>query len=118
MKDLIAYCGLNCKTCEARLATVRDDDALREKVASLWSELNGVTITPAMIHCSGCRLDGPKTPFCESICPIRKCAREKAFETCADCEVMETCEKLGMIFRSTPEARGNLRALSEPADQP
>ena len=29
MHTFIAYCGLNCETCEARLATVRDDDALR-----------------------------------------------------------------------------------------
>lgn len=42
MNDYIAYCGLNCETCEARLATVNNDDALRSKVAKLWSELNGV----------------------------------------------------------------------------
>ena len=33
MKEYIAYCGLNCETCEARLATMKNDDALREKVA-------------------------------------------------------------------------------------
>ena len=45
MKELIAYCGLDCESCEARTATVRNDDALREKVAALWSELNGVEIS-------------------------------------------------------------------------
>ncbi len=35
MKDFIAYCGLDCESCEARLATVTYDDALREKVAKL-----------------------------------------------------------------------------------
>ena len=34
MDRYIAYCGLNCKTCEAYLATVNDDQALREKVAT------------------------------------------------------------------------------------
>ena len=29
LHDFIAYCGLDCETCEARLATVNDDDALR-----------------------------------------------------------------------------------------
>ena len=67
MKDFIAYCGLDCETCEARLATVNDDDALRRKVAALWSELNQVEITPAMIHCVGCRIDGVKTPYCEKL---------------------------------------------------
>lgn len=30
---LIAYCGLNCEECKAYIATVNDDDELREKVA-------------------------------------------------------------------------------------
>lgn len=50
MNQYIAYCGLNCEACEARLATIHHDDVLREKVAKLWSELNGVEITPEMIH--------------------------------------------------------------------
>lgn len=29
MKDYIAYCGLDCETCDARLATVNKDDVLR-----------------------------------------------------------------------------------------
>ena len=29
----IAYCGLNCEACEARIATVNNDDKLRAKVA-------------------------------------------------------------------------------------
>lgn len=41
MKQFIAFCGLDCETCEARLATVNHDDTLRQKVAGLWSELNG-----------------------------------------------------------------------------
>ena len=98
MNKFIAYCGLNCETCEARLATVNNDDAMRGKVAKLWSELNGVTITPEMINCVGCRIDGVKTPYCGSICPIRQCALGKGVETCGDCAEMETCEKVGMIF--------------------
>lgn len=33
MNPYIAYCGLNCAECEAYLATVNSDNALREKVA-------------------------------------------------------------------------------------
>ncbi len=29
MKDFIAYCGLDCESCEARLATVNNDNELR-----------------------------------------------------------------------------------------
>lgn len=58
MDQLIGCCGLNCETCDARIATITDDGALREKTAALWTELNGVTITPEMIHCTGCRVGG------------------------------------------------------------
>ena len=74
MHTFIAYCGLNCETCETRLATARNDDALRRRGAALSAELNQAEITPEMIHCVGCRIEGPKTSYCESLCPIRKCA--------------------------------------------
>ena len=44
MKDLIAYCGLDCEKCDARRATLTDDNALREKTAKLWS-VNGTAAT-------------------------------------------------------------------------
>lgn len=108
MNNYIAYCGLDCETCEARIATVRDDDALRGRVAKLWTELNGVEITPDMINCDGCRLDGAKTPFCESLCPIRQCALSKGVETCGGCGEMEGCEKVRMIIGNNQEARQRL----------
>ena len=33
MNRFIAFCGLNCEKCDARIATVNDDNELREKVA-------------------------------------------------------------------------------------
>ena len=109
MKHYIAYCGLDCETCEARIATIHNDDALREKVARLWSELNGVEITPEMIDCVGCRIDGVKTPYCESLCPIRQRAMGRGMETCGDCREMESCEKLGAITEHNPDALKRLK---------
>ena len=40
MREMIAYCGLDCEKCGAYLATIHDDQALREKTAKLWAELN------------------------------------------------------------------------------
>lgn len=51
MRELIACCGLDCEKCEARKATLMNDDKLREKVAQDWSALNHVLITTEMIHC-------------------------------------------------------------------
>ena len=109
MNDYIAYCGPDCESCEARLATVNNDTTLRKKVAKEWSELNGVEITPEMINCVGCRIDGAKTPYCESLCPIRQCALEKNLETCGSCGEMDNCEKLGMIVKNNPDVLRNLK---------
>ena len=108
MNDYIAYCGLDCKTCEARIATVNDDNDLRAKVAKEWSELNGVEITPVMINCSGCRIPGVKTPYCDSLCPIRQCAMGKKAETCGNCPEMKSCEKVGAIIGNNSDARERL----------
>jgi hypothetical protein len=109
MNDYIAYCGLDCEGCEARLATVNNDATLRQKVAKEWSELNGVEITPEMINCVGCRIDGAKTPYCESLCPIRQCATERGVETCGSCAEKDGCEKLGMIVKNNPDVLRNLK---------
>ena len=110
MDRLIAYCGLDCGKCEARRATLEDDDALRGKVAKEWSELNGVEITPEMINCVGCRIDGVKTPFCDSLCPIRQCAMGRGMETCGSCGELDSCEKIRMITEHNDEALSNLRS--------
>ena len=109
MKKYIACCGLDCESCEARRATVNDDDSLRQKVAKEWSELNGAEITPEMINCVGCRIEGVKTPYCESLCPIRQCALGRGVETCGGCDCMETCEILGAITGNNADALRRLK---------
>lgn len=109
MKKLIAYCGLDCEKCDARIATLNNDNALREKVAKLWSEMNGVEITPEMINCEGCRMNGVKTPFCNSLCPIRQCALDKGCETCGSCLEMNGCQTVGMVISNNSEASDNLK---------
>lgn len=36
MKQLIACCGLDCENCDTCLATVRNDNGLREQIARKW----------------------------------------------------------------------------------
>lgn len=109
MKELIAYCGLDCEACDARIATMNDDQALREKTAKLWSELNGHDITADMIHCTGCRVPGVKSPYCSDMCPIRKCAMDKGVETCGGCEEWQGCESLAGLLSHNDAARENLK---------
>ena len=109
MRKTIAYCGLDCEKCDAYLSALHNDAALREKTAKLWSKLNGVTITSDQIYCEGCRTDGLKTPFCDSLCEIRKCAAEKDGETCGACPGMESCRTVGAIIDGNETARKNLK---------
>lgn len=39
--QMIGCCGLDCEKCDARIATITNDNALREKTAALWTKRNG-----------------------------------------------------------------------------
>ncbi len=111
MKCSIACCGLDCERCDAYIATVNDDDDLRRRVAEEWSELNNVEITPEMVNCVGCRAEGVKMIFCQSLCEIRKCCVGKGYETCGSCGDMESCGKVAMIIGNNEFARNNLKGI-------
>ena len=53
MRNRIAYCGPDCETCDAYLATVNNDQELRERTVRLWSELHHAPILSEHIHCQG-----------------------------------------------------------------
>lgn len=109
MKLLIACCGLDCESCDARIATVENDHALREKTAKKWSEMNHAPeITADTIHCMGCRADGVKFAYCSNYCEIRKCVNEKGFATCGDCKELDTCQIVGCVLQHAPGAKENL----------
>ena len=111
--QLIGCCGLDCEKCDARIATLNNDNELRAKTAALWTKLNGVEITADMINCTGCRIDGAKTPFCDKLCSVHNCVREKGIDTCADCGHMNACPTLGSIAENSPVVLENLKRLRE-----
>lgn len=97
MKKLIAYCGLDCEKCDAYLATINDDQELQIKTAKLWAELNHAPILPEHINCQGCRADGMKTVFCDSICGIRQCALKKMPPLAAAARIWKNVPLLGQF---------------------
>ena len=111
MKQLIAVCGLDCEKCDAFIATKNNDQSLREKTAKKWAELNNVPILPEHINCEGCRMDGVKTVFCSTMCPIRQCAMAKGYVTCGACPEKEACPKLAPVWQSDPRAKTNLESI-------
>jgi hypothetical protein len=111
MKKVIACCGLDCATCDARIATLANDNELRIKTAEIWKKQFSSDITPAMINCTGCKEEGVKFAHC-SQCEIRNCTISKGFKTCADCNKMESCELLKNIHQYVPDALANLKSLN------
>jgi hypothetical protein len=111
MEKLISCCGLNCATCDARTATINDDDELRKVTAEKWSVMYSAKISSSMINCTGCREEGVKFSHC-SVCEIRNCAKEKGFSTCGECSEMETCSIVGGVHKYVPDAIINLKSLN------
>ena len=108
MKPLIACCGLDCETCDARKATLANDNHLREETAKKWSAMyEAPHITPELINCMGCRTEGAKFDYCNH-CEIRICVNAKGFNTCGDCADLDTCQVVSPVLQHVPDAKVNL----------
>jgi len=111
MPEMIAYCGLDCGTCNALIATQRNDNELRKKVAEEWSKAFGHPMKPEDINCTGCTTpQGVHIGYCESMCEVRKCAKPRQVATCADCSDY-ACAKLEGFFKMAPQAKTKLEGL-------
>lgn len=111
MEKLISCCGLNCTECEARIATLANDDKLRAETAEKWKLQFGATdISIESINCTGCMEPGVKLSHCAG-CQVRVCVISKGYKTCADCEKLETCDIVAQIHKFAPFAMENLKSL-------
>jgi hypothetical protein len=111
MEKLIACCGLDCAICDARKATVTNDDKLQKATAENWTVQFNADITPEMINCTGCREEGVKFAHCTE-CEIRNCVKAQGFDTCADCDKLENCSIVSGVHKFAPEALVNLKSLN------
>lgn len=107
MEKMIAFCGITCSECPAYLATQKDDDNERQKVAEMWSKEFDADLKPEDINCNGCLLEKePLFSHCK-VCTIRKCGLDKKVKNCAYCENY-ACEELTKFFAMVPDAKATL----------
>lgn len=106
---MIAYCGLDCSTCDALLATTTDSDEKRKETAREWSRLYQADIKPEQIHCDGCKSDGVKFFHCGN-CEIRSCCLSKGVDHCAACGDY-ICDTLAGFIKLAPQAGKALKTL-------
>ncbi|MCK4597018.1 DUF3795 domain-containing protein [bacterium] len=110
MQKMIAYCGIVCSECPGFIATQKDSDEERKKVAEQWSKMFSAQIKPEDVNCDGClTTDGRLIGYCR-VCEIRKCAREKVVENCALCAEY-SCEKLSDWLEKVPDAKATLEEV-------
>jgi hypothetical protein len=94
-ENMIGYCGYNCYLCAAR----SDDIKLREKLVNAWRKYLGHEMyTTENVACDGCKSKGNKVA--DKNCQARPCAREKGFESCAQCNEFP-CNKLKNLLGSS-----------------
>ena len=91
----IAYCGLDCSSCDVYRATAYDDDDLRQEYASKVLEQFKIEVEPANVNCHGCRDARPKSGYC-AWCQVRSCAIDRGYENCAYCPDY-ACDKLDKV---------------------
>ncbi len=107
MDKMIAFCGLICTGCPAFIATQKDDDNERKKVAELWSKEFNEDIKPGDINCDGCLSEnGRLFGYC-NVCEIRSCALGRSVKNCAYCDDY-ACDKLVKFFDMVPDAKSTL----------
>lgn len=71
MHDARAYCGILCQECPAYLATIHDDEPLRESTAKKWGEMLHTSLKPEEIDCLGCQVPQQLFSYCKG-CQIFK----------------------------------------------
>ena len=115
--EMIAYCGLNCVTCQIYLAT-RETDLKKQRrmreqiVLAIKKYLGEEKRVEDITDCDGCMVQGGRLYSNCQKCQIRKCASEKGLENCAYCSEY-ACEKLSKFFDSEGEEAGAKKRLDE-----
>lgn len=107
MEKMIGYCGIICSNCPVMLATQKDDDVERRRVADVFTKQYGNEFKPEDINCDGCISDSKRIfPHCH-VCGIRKCGIDKKVKNCAYCSEY-LCQKVSEVFASYRKAKETL----------
>lgn len=110
MRKTQAFCGLDCGECEARTATLKNDQAGLEQAAREWSARYGKDITAGMCICEGCASGGRVSTAHAATCAVRLCASGRGAQTCAHCPEY-ACDTLQGFFVFAPVLKEKLEAI-------
>lgn len=115
MDKLIAPCGIDCRVCDAYIATKTNNMYLKQKLADDFKKNFGVEKPLSELDCDGCGAEGRHIGFCE-VCEIRVCAFGKGYSTCAECGEFP-CVKGAFIWTHNSQSKAKLEELREAANK-
>jgi hypothetical protein len=92
LEQIISKCGFRCDLCLAYYKNLQNKED-REKLKYGWMKYFEINIDPAQLHCEGCASNDKNAKVADSSCPVRPCALEKGYNTCAECDEY-ICDKL------------------------
>ncbi|HUX05714.1 MAG TPA: DUF3795 domain-containing protein [Acidobacteriota bacterium] len=112
MRELTAYCGLQCHDCNFYLISREEDEAKRERIRRdtlrICNEQYGMGLTLEDItECDGCTTAGGRLFAGCSKCKVRACVTKKGFESCAFCPECP-CPELEEVHKLDSQARDRL----------
>jgi hypothetical protein len=92
---------VDCETYPVFVATVNNDEELRQKTLEEWRSFLGLywkrCLTSKDITCKGYRSEDGV--FVGGLnCPIRRCCSQNDFVTCANCAEYEMCDMLNGFY--------------------
>lgn len=79
----LCYCGHDCSRCVTYLATIYQDERLRQQAKDFYQTSMGREIPLDQIHCLGGRSDD--IFFLCADCPWMQCCKEQGISSCSEC---------------------------------
>ena len=97
------YCGYTCpRDCPMKLAGKSGDIEKKKAAFEMWriQDRYGLEFDADTVFCNGCKTD-QSLGVAVANCPVRKCAVEKGFNCCIECDSLSTCDKA--LWKEFPE---------------
>lgn len=98
------YCGYVCPAdCPMKKATAENNVELKKECYKNWriQEKYGVEFDPEKVVCYGCKTDKEYKGVVVENCTVRKCAIEKGYDCCIECNELAACDK--EIWKAFPD---------------
>jgi hypothetical protein len=102
----LEYCGYKCPAdCPLKKGTMENNIELKKKGYEdfKFKEKYGIEFDPEKVFCYGCKVNDKPLSLPVKSCTVRRCAIEKGYECCIQCETLTKCDK--ELWKTFPKHR-------------